>query len=254
MIVDAYTHCGLEKFHPLPDVRAMMRSVGISKSVLAQHLGQFDNSYIESCVRSSPDALAGVAMIDPAAPSALDALDAVAGSGAFRGLRLTAEMLLTAPWIASAAVERGLNIVLYCPDGTATIADVLRDIAPGPGRIVITHLGSPQVSGDVMTRGEEVLALAVDPRVLVTLSGASMACAAPHAPLHELVRAIVSAFGADRVMWASNFPVTGDATAVAEDLRLLQANVWGLDIASIRSIQGEVANRIWFADAGEGAA
>lgn len=254
MIVDAYTHCGVEKFHPLPDVQAMMRTVGISKAVLAQHLGQFDNAYIESCVRSSPDTLAGVAMIDVAAPSALDALSAVADSGAFRGLRLTAEMLLTAPRIASAAVERGLNIVLYCPDGTATIADVLRDIAPGPGRIVITHLGSPQVSGDVMTRGEEILALAVDLRVLVTLSGAGMACTAPHAPLHALVRAIVSAFGADRVMWASNFPVTGDADAVASDLRLLQDNAWGLDAASMADIQGNVANRLWFAAHREGAA
>lgn len=254
MIIDAYTHCGVDKFQPLPDVEAMMQTVGISKAVLAQHLGQFDNSYIESCVRSSPDTLAGVAMIDATAASAHSALEVVVGSGAFRGLRMTAEMLAAAPGIASTAAERGLHLVLYCPDGTAAIADVLGDIAPGPGRIVITHLGSPQVAGDAMTRGEEILALAADSRVLVALSGAGMACPAPHAPLHALVRAIVSEFGADRVMWASNFPVTGDAAAVAADLRLLQNNVWGLDSAAIADIQGKVANRIWFADGGEGAA
>lgn len=254
MIIDAYTHCGVDKFQPLPDVQAMMRSVGITKAVLAQHLGQFDNSYIESCVRSSPEALAGVAMIDATAPSAHSALDAVTDSGAFRGLRMTAEMLVSAPGIASAAVERGLHLVLYCPDGTAVITDVLGDIAPGPGRIVITHLGSPQVTDDAMTRGEEILTLAADPRVLVTLSGAGMACPAPHEPLQALVRSVLSEFGADRVMWASNFPVTGDAAAVAADLRLLQDNVWGLDPSVIEDIQGTVANRIWFADRGEGAA
>lgn len=253
MIIDAYTHCGVDKFQPLPDVQVMMRTVGIAKAVLAQHLGQFDNSYIESCVRSSPDTLVGVAMIDATAPSAHSALDVVVGSGAFRGLRMTAEMLVSAPGIASAAVERGLHLVLYCPDGTTVIADVLGDIAPGPGRIVITHLGSPQVTDDAMTRGEEILTLVADPRVLVTLSGAGMACPTPHAPLQSLVRSIVAEFGADRVMWASNFPVTGDPAAVAADLRLLQDNVWGLDSAVIEDIQGNVANRIWFADRGEGA-
>lgn len=254
MIVDAYTHCGVEKFQPLPEVQAMMRTVGISKALLAQHLGQFDNSYIESCVRSSPETLAGVAMIDATAPTAQAALDSVVGSGAFRGLRMTAEMLVDAPKIASAAVEHGLHLVLYCPDGTAAIAGVLRDLAAGPGRIVVTHLGSPQVDGDVMTRGEDVLTLASDPRVLVTLSGAGMVCEVPHTPLHALVRSVVSEFGADRVMWASNFPVTGDAAAVAADLHLLQDNVWGLDPAAIADIQGTVANRIWFADFAEDAA
>jgi predicted TIM-barrel fold metal-dependent hydrolase len=64
MIIDAYTHCGVDKFQPLPDVQAMMREVGVTKAVLAQHLGQYDNSYIASCVRTNPETLAGVAMID----------------------------------------------------------------------------------------------------------------------------------------------------------------------------------------------
>ena len=254
MIIDAYTHCGVEKFQPLPDVQTMMRTVGTSKAVLAQHLGQFDNSYIESCVRKSPGTLAGVAMIDANAPTAHSALDAVVASGAFRGLRMTAQMLVTAPGIASAAALLGLHLVLHCPDGTAEIAEVLGDIETGTGRIVVTHLGSPQVTDDAMTRGEELLALAVDPRVLVTLSGAGMSCPFPHEPLCPLVRSVVSEFGADRVMWASNFPITVDATAVAADLRLLQDNVWGLDPSAIAEIQGNVANRVWFTDSGEAVA
>jgi predicted TIM-barrel fold metal-dependent hydrolase len=73
-----------------------------------------------------------------------------------------------------------------------------------------------------------------------------MFCPTPHEPLQPLVRSIVSAFGSARVMWASNFPVTGDASAVAEDLRLLRDNVWGLDPAALNDIQGAVAERIWF--------
>lgn len=252
MIIDSYAHCGLEKFQPLPEVQAMMRRVGIDKAVLAQHLGQFDNSYIESCVRSSPETLTGVAMIDATAGSAPAALAVVVGSGSFRGLRMTGEMLVAAPAIASAAVEAGLHLVLYCPDGAQAIAEVLPRLSAGPGRIVITHLGSPQVADGVMTRGPEILELASDPRVLVTLSGAAMACAAPHEPLQLLVRSVVSEFGSDRVMWASNFPVTGDAAAVAADLALVQDNVWGLDPSDIEDIVGGVANRLWFASSAGG--
>lgn len=248
MIVDAYTHCGQEKFRPLEEVREMMLAAEISKAVLAQHLGQYDNSYIDSCVRSDPTSLVGVAMIDAPSVGSLEALDEVVASGSFGGLRMTAQMLVEAPSIASMAMEAGLHLVLYCPDGVDAIEEVLPGLASGPGRIVVTHLGSPVVEDGQVTRGEEVLRLASDPRVMVTLSGAGMACAPPHQPLGPLVRQIVERFGPERVMWASNFPVTGDAQEVRADLELLLANVWNVPASSIDLIAGEVAAHTWFGD------
>ena len=246
MIIDAYTHCGIEKFRPLPEVREMMDAVGINRAVLAQHLGQYDNSYIAGCVKSAPDTFAGVAMIDTSDPGARDALAEVIESGAFRGLRMTADMLVSAPVIASAAIEAGLNVTLFCPDGTEPIESVLPLLAAGPGRIVLTHLGSPAVEQGVLVRGQGVLRLAADERVMITLSGAGMVCDSPHRPLQQLVRDVVSGFGPDRVMWASNFPVVGDPAAVAADLALLTSNIWGLSKESIKMISGVVAQRTWF--------
>lgn len=246
MIIDAYTHCGQEKFRPLPDVQQMMAVAGISGAVLAQHLGQYDNSYIAQCVRTAPNVLAGVAMIDATAPSSAQALDEVIGSGAFRGLRMTAAMLAEAPAIASAALEAGLHLVLYCPDGTEAIRGVLPGLAHASGRIVITHLGSPVVADGRLVRGQEILELAADDRVMVTLSGAGMACEPPHLAVRPLVQAIVSALGAERIMWASNFPVVGDAEAVRDDLRLLLENAWDLPAHAIPLIAGAVAAHTWF--------
>lgn len=79
-----------------------------------------------------------------------------------------------------------------------------------------------------------------------------MACPAPHESLQSLVRSVVSEFGSDRVMWASNFPVTGDADAVAADLALVRDNVWGLDPSDLGDIVGGVANRLWFAGSAGG--
>jgi len=248
MIIDAYSHCGQEKFRPLEDVRATMVAAGISKAVLAQHLGQYDNSYIDSCVRSDPGSLVGVAMIDATAAGSSKDLDAVLASGSFRGLRMTTKMLIESTSIASEAIEAGLHLVLYCPDGVSPIEAVLRGLAGGPGRIVITHLGSPVVQDGRVARGEEILRLSPDSRVMVTLSGAGMACAPPHEPLRPLVRAVVERFGPDRVMWASNYPVIGDSDAVRADLDLLLANVWNLSTSSIDLIAGQTAARTWFGE------
>jgi len=246
MIIDAYTHCGLEKFRPLPEVREMMAVAGVARAVLAQHLGQYDNTYIDECVRSEPTALTGVAMIDATAASAGRALDEVLACDSFGGLRMTASMLAEAPAIASTALGAGLHLVLYCPDGIDAIRGVLSALASGPGRIVITHLGSPVVADGRLVRGQEILELAADDRLMVTLSGAGMACEPPHLPIRPLVQEIVAAFGPERVMWASNFPVVGDAQAVRHDLNLLLGNAWGLPAESIDLIAGETAERTWF--------
>lgn len=246
MIIDAYSHCGREKFRPIEDVVAMMRAAGISRAVLAQHLGQYDNSYIASCVESDRANLVGVAMIDAGALDALDELTRVVETTAFGGLRMTAQMLAQAPLIASAALEAGLHLVLYCPDGTEPIESVLRGLARGPGRIVVTHLGSPTVDEGRLIRGDEITRLAADDRVMVTLSGSGMACEHPHEPLRPLVRGVVGAFGAERVMWASNYPVVGDEQAVIADLELLTSNAWGLPSSAIDLIAGEVAEATWF--------
>ena len=46
MIIDSYTHCGISKYLPIEDVSATMDRAGVHRAVLAQHLGEFDNSYI----------------------------------------------------------------------------------------------------------------------------------------------------------------------------------------------------------------
>lgn len=249
MLVDAYTHCGLEKFQPLPAVAAAMAAAGVTRAVLVQHLGQYDNSYIRDCVAAAPDRYAGVGMVDPADPDAEATLDAVLAEGILTGIRMTGEMVAADPERAASVVRRGLHCVLYCPDGVAAVADILRRVAAeavGTARIIVCHLGSPVVSEGRCQRGEDLLALADVERILVTLSGAGMACPYPHAPLREHVGALVAHFGADRIMWGSNFPVCGGVSEYVADLDLLRADSWGLGPAVLPALTGATAARVWF--------
>lgn len=249
MIIDAYTHCGLEKFRPLPDVAAAMATGGVTRAVLAQHLGQYDNTYIRTCVADDPDRYAGVGMIDPAQPGFLAALTALVDDGILRGVRMTAAMVADHPDHAAAVLTHGRHLVLYCPEGVAGITSTLRDLAglAEPGTyIVICHLGSPTVTDGQLSRGADIFELADAGQVLVTLSGAGMACPHPHEPLQPHVRAIVERFGPERIMWGSNFPVCGEVADYCADLHLLTADGWGLGAKALPAILGGTAERVWF--------
>lgn len=248
MIIDAYAHCGLDKFLPVESVGDAMLSAGVGRAVLCQHLGQTDNSYIGACVRADPHRFIGVAMLDPTDARADAELASMAAGAEFRGIRMTVDMLIANEGFASTALTLGLNVVVYAPDGVgAAIAPISRlPYGEGMGRVVITHLGCPQFSDGALTRGADLLECAALTTAMVTLSGLGMACPYPHPEAASFVRDVVGAFGTERVMWGSNFPVLGTNAAYATDLRLLLDNVWQLPASAIPALSGLTAKAVWF--------
>jgi len=83
-IIDGYCHCGLSKYRPIEDVNLVMNRFGVSRAVLVQHLGEYDNSYIGQVITAQPHRFAGVMLVD--VNGDLSALE-LAG---FKGVRLLA--------------------------------------------------------------------------------------------------------------------------------------------------------------------
>ena len=248
-MIDAYTHCGTSKFLPVEEVRSRMDGAGIARAVLCQHLGEYDNSYLESVVRAEPDRFTGVALVDSKAVGWRRALAAVAGSGAFRGLRIVDDMLAENPALGEEAASLGLVIVVYAPEGIARAVPAIRRLlAACPAATVeITHLGNPRLEGGTVVSGLELLDLAGEPGVVVTLSGLSMFCEYPHGQLDGFITATIDAFGQDRVLWGSNFPVGGgDQASYNRELDLILSCAWGLDASTVALITEDNARRIWF--------
>jgi len=249
VIIDAYAHCGREKYLPVEALEAIMRNAGVERAVLCQHLGQFDNSYIASLLGSRPGRFAGVALIDHYADGWEESLSEIVQLG-FRGLRITSDALRERPALAHAAASAGLSQVLYAPEGIGAIAEPLRQLSSAHPQIafVISHLGNPAVEDGVMSRGEELLDLADLPNVDVLLSGLAMFCPFPHRPLDRLVRKVVEAFGSERVMWGSNFPVGGDTPPdyLRELDLVLSGERWGIDVDAAAAISDTTARRLWF--------
>ncbi|MEX0744396.1 MAG: amidohydrolase family protein [Phycisphaeraceae bacterium] len=245
-IIDAYTHCGLDKYEPIERVRAVMQAAGVSRAVLVQHLGQYDNSYLERVVATDPEHLAAACLVDHQAPDAAGTLAVLAGSGRFRGVRLTTQVLDEAPALFELAADLGLVIVLYAPKGMAGAVEPLErflDRRPA-ARIVITHLGNPAGIGGDKHRG--LFRLAAHGGTFLQISGMGMFCPYPHEPLYELVAEAFDHFGPNRLCWGSNYPVVGGQNEYRSDLDLLLSGRLPLPAAAIPAIAGANARQLWF--------
>jgi predicted TIM-barrel fold metal-dependent hydrolase len=248
-IIDAYAHCGLSKYELIETVRATMAAGGVSRAVLVQHLGEFDNSYIGSVVASDPEHFAGVLLVNHGADHVAETLGEWVASGNFQGLRLTAEALVAKPDLFALAGNLGLVIVLYAPRGIRPILSRLRtELQSAPfSRLVVTHLGNPSVNeGKLDDAARDVLELSQFSNVYLQLSGMKMFCLYPHEPLYPLVAQAVDAFGVNRILWGSNYPVGGTQEDYAADLRLLLDGRLPVPGEAIVPIAGENARRLWF--------
>jgi predicted TIM-barrel fold metal-dependent hydrolase len=250
-MIDAYCHCGISRYLPVSNVLAAMEQSGVERAVLVQHLGEYDNSYLEEVVRGHALRFAGVALVDHESSRWPEALERISSSGAFKGLRLRTQVLEENPAIAEQALADGLVLVVSTwpgPDLEKSLALIRRLAESNPeARILIPHLGSPQVENGRLTGGRELVQLAELENVSVTLSGQPMFCEYPYKPLYELVEAIVAGFGLARIMWASNFPESIDADGYQRDLELLRSGSWPIPESAMEQVTHSNAERLWFA-------
>lgn len=247
MIVDAYCHCGLSRYRPIADVDAAMDGGGVERAVLVQHLGEFDNGYLAAIVRDRPDRFVAVGLIDERAADRQQGLEALARGG-LAGVRLTEVALSTAFDLCVHAAKLGLVLLLDLPSGVGSMrAEVERLAARANGRpLVISHLGYPALAGDRLQRGREILALADVPEVHVLVSGFGQFGGFPHAPLVALTGEVVERFGAERLMWGSNFPESVDASTYRSELDLLtDSDAFGAP-GFAAALAGATASRVWF--------
>jgi L-fuconolactonase len=248
-IIDAYCHCGLSKYEPIEKVREAMTAAGVSRTVLVQHLGEFDNSYIGSAVESDPQRFAGVLLVDHRQPDAVGTVGKWHSTGHFQGIRLTSQAITESPDLLSTAANLGMIVVLYAPEGIRPIVAKLEEelrLAPFT-RLVITHLGNPSLeNGDVAESARDVFRLAKFANIFLQISGMAQFCPFPHDDLRPLIADAFTRFGPTRLLWGSNFPVVGTKEDYAADLHLLLDGKLPIPADAIPKVAGENAQRLWF--------
>ncbi len=240
--------------HPVSaeEYRLIATAAGVDRAVLVQAHGAYgsDNTYVLDALRVAPERWVGVVIVDPAdadAPARLRALAAVPGCAGVRlfGIGAEAPAWFDGPAGAAlwdTAVDLDVRVVV-----TLLMAELPRlaaMLARHPGvPVVLDHCGFPEVhSGPPFAGAAPLLALAEHPGLHLKVTSHVLEGAGAHAG--AFVERLVATFGADRIVWGSDYPQTHDRS-YAELVDLGRAACAGLDPADQARVLGENALRLW---------
>ena len=198
---------------------AEMDKAGVSQSAVVQAATaySFDNSYLADQVAAYPNRFTGVFTIDMQAPDAAAALTRWTKAG-LTGMRLFTTGSTSpgqAGWLADPATfpiwemaeEAGIPVCLQMrPEGEPFLRTLLARFKKVP--IVLDHLARVSLAGGPpYDSAQWLLALADRPNLYLKLTSRTVEQSAEKGSTpEEFFPRVVSAFGADRIAWGSNFP------------------------------------------------
>ncbi len=268
MIVDSHLHYFQppSKEHPrdplgqssappmlLEDLMAQVNAAGIDKivQVTPSDLG-YDNWYSLHGAERFPDRIRVFGRFDAQTPGSESRLADWAAQKHMVGVRLTIfphmrewfDNSLNDPFWARAA-ELRVPISIYAPER-------LRQVGKIAGQhprlqFIIDHMGAIFFQGDdPFAHQPELLALAATPNVAVKLSGVNEFSkgAFPFEDVHPFVQAVYARFGAERILWGSNYPPSARKSPLAESLAFVRDGCTFISAADRDRILGGTATEL----------
>jgi L-fuconolactonase len=218
IVVDSHCHALPHWFEPVEVLLHQMNANGVEKATLVQVRGQFDNRYIIECVRRLPARFCALVGVDTDRPDASETLAHCVGQGAV-GVRLGPAVRSPgnnplAIW--QQAAELGIPVSAFGSPEEFTspwFEHVLTELPNLP--VIIEHLGRiGRDEAPPYSRFCKILELARYPNAYIKVHGLGEICPRPM-PFPEPMRfpnippfmeMTYETFGANRVMWGSDFP------------------------------------------------
>ena len=177
-----------------------------------------DNSYVLDALQAAPERVVGVVIVDPADPDPAARLRELAAVPGCHGVRLFGIGTEPPTWfdgdagvaLWDTAVDLDLRIVatLLAPD-LPRLSTMLARHPDVP--VVLDHCGFPDLRGGPSFPGlAPVLALAGHRGLHLKVTSHVLEAAGEHAA--AFVERLADAFGAERLVWGSDYPQTHDRT------------------------------------------
>jgi predicted TIM-barrel fold metal-dependent hydrolase len=207
---------------------AAMDQAGIAQAVVVQASTVYghDCRYLVEAVRAHPKRLVGVFSIDPLADDAVEQMKRWIGEGML-GVRLFttgSTMPGQAHWLADEASYPAweyaeANQISVCLQMTIAGIPMLRILLERfpKVRVLLDHLARPDLSdGPPYAKAQPLFDLVNYPGVHLKLTNRTIAAAGEGvSTAARFIPDVVRAFGAERILWGSNFPA---AEAALSDL------------------------------------
>ena len=192
------------------ELLVLMDATGVDRAVLVQAVGaySFDNAYAADAARANPARFVSAACVDPLADGALQTLETWIHGEGMQGVRIFAVSRTDETWLDDPktfpvwerAVELGAHLIVTIMNHQLTalhgFLEAFRGVPVSLDHCAFADPAAP----------EPLFALARYPNLHLKVTTHVLDAAIAHAGAAlPFVRRLVDAFGADRLMWGSDF-------------------------------------------------
>jgi predicted TIM-barrel fold metal-dependent hydrolase len=269
LVIDTHAHCweaatperphgpGSESAGPpvtVENLLAAMDAAGVDKVThITRGLMQFDNRYTLESAALHPDRMCAFGTLDPTVAGIAERLATWLDSPYMLGVRL---MLMTSEesgWMSNgsmdafwdAAERYNVPVALYAPFQVQATANAARR---HPGlRLLVDHLALWHSAGPTTFQSwSELPELLPLPNVYLKASILPEATGerSPYPAAQQYMREIYERFGADRIMWGSNYPVCLKAGTYRESVDFVREACDFIPARDRATILGGTAARV----------
>jgi len=234
------------------DLLKLMHTNGVARTVLIQVIHyRWDNHYLIDVLRRYPGKFHGVCRVNPEDPAAPDHLSQLTEQGC-HGVRLSPDATAKSDWIRGPLMtplwqrcaQLRVPMTLLLP--ASRLPDVMPWIEKNPGLdVVIDHMAD--VPPDDPKGFQLLLQMARYPRVYVKISHMWSLSRRPYPypDMAEQVARLRDGFGANRLMWGTDWPIVPDTLSYAQRVALYRDHLGFLTSSERADILYKTVQRVW---------
>ncbi|MDR3700888.1 MAG: amidohydrolase family protein [Candidatus Sulfopaludibacter sp.] len=230
----------------------LMKANGVSKTVIIQVIHyKYDNSYLADVLKRFPETFHGVCRVDPLDPAAPDHLSRLTEQG-FRGVRLSPPGDAPGDWFRGALMpplwkrcsELKVPMTVLAPvtrmPDVAALLEKLPDLT-----VVIDHMADCPI--DKPDELEKLIALKRYPHLFVKISHTWSISRQPYPWLdaQQYVKRLYDAYGPQRLMWATDWPIVEGHSTYARALSVVRDEMKFLNAGDKEWILSKTIERVW---------
>jgi L-fuconolactonase len=230
----------------------LMKANGVARTVLVQFIGyRWDNRYTLDSMRKHKPWFMAVCRVNPVDPAAPDQLSELTEQG-FHGVRLSPSGDASGDWIKGPlmpplwkrADSLKVPMQIYAP--ITRMPDLVSLIDQCPRLdVVIDHMADCPI--DQPKELDRLIALARFPRVFVKISHTWSISRQPYPWLdaQEYVKRLYAAYGPERLMWGTDWPVCKKWTSYEKTLAVVRDDMKFLNERDKSWILSKTVERVW---------
>ncbi|MBI3666893.1 MAG: amidohydrolase [Acidobacteria bacterium] len=231
----------------------LMHANGVSHTVIIQVIYyRWDNTYARDVIRQHQGKFLGVCRVNPQSPGARADLSRLVKEDGFRGVRISPAADAAGDWISGPLMPplwrraQELEVPMTVLTSTTRLPEAGRLIERHPALdVVIDHMADcpPGRPAEL----EKLLALERFPRVYVKISHTWSLSRQPYPyrDTHDQVHKLYDAFGPQRLMWGTDWPLVEGYCGYARALALVRDELKFLNEEDKRWILGQTVERLW---------